>query len=604
MSHIHANLKPKKMIFPSVDPSKLMYNPYNRSYIKSKKRHSKPNTNHRKFIKYASLDYRDDQWIGDDLSIPPQHNHTRFWSQNCQGLVTAHDINRYHFENQMYLDHNIHYLAFSETRINPAHTQTIYEIDHGFNHLVSHGRIDIVNTPGYRSNSAYQPGGVASAFHGRISNRYTKTIRDPAGRWVVHEFVGKEKPLRVYNVYRVNPKNSRADTSSWSQQKRFLQENNIDDDPRNHVITSLLEDLELSIQNGCTILLMGDFNESTTGREQTNQKLYKLGLHNVMQAKLNTPNLPRTHKRGSQAIDHVWATASILPAIPKAGFAPFDFLGSSDHRGICFDVDLDQLLDFNVVPLQAQPHRRLQSNIPKRVKKYIDNLTRKWKDFNIDAQLQKINSNIKDGILDALETDLNNLDQNISDAMKHAERKCSKVPGRVSAYWSPTFHKALTEVHKKRVARNKAQYVLPGSSIVDALHGYRDAQAAYDEALRHYREVKGKNAEVRKLDMSTLAEERAKENNSSSEVEYNKIVYMEQESKSNRKIKYVLKPESRYGVNSILIPARQEYQSGDDTFDYTDVANMWERITPHNGRDIKTWERVTDQSEMERILLR
>ena len=90
----------------------------------------------------------------------------------------------------------------------------------------------------------------------------------------------------------------------------------------------------------------------------------------------------------------MWATASLLPAIPKAGFAPFDFLGSSDHRGICFNVDLDQLLDFNVVPLQAQPHRRLQANIPKRVKKYVEILTKKWKGLNIEERLRTIISNI------------------------------------------------------------------------------------------------------------------------------------------------------------------------------------------------------------------
>ena len=121
----------------------------------------------------------------------------------CPTSFNFRESKKSHFN---YLDHNIHYLAFSETRINPSHTQTIYEIDHGFTHLVTHGRIDIVNTPGFRSSSAFQPGGIASAFHGKISNRYTKTIRGPAGRWVIHEFVGKEKPLRVYNVYRVNQK--------------------------------------------------------------------------------------------------------------------------------------------------------------------------------------------------------------------------------------------------------------------------------------------------------------------------------------------------------------------------------------------------------------
>ena len=84
--------------------------------------------------------------------------------------------------------------------------------------------------------------------------------------------------------------------------------------------------------------------------------------------------------------------------------------------------------------------------------------------------------------------------------MRHTERKYSKVPGRISAYWSPTFHKALTEVHRTRVARNKAQYVIPGSSIIDALHTYRDAQTDYDAALKHYREVKGK---MQRLEKST-----------------------------------------------------------------------------------------------------
>ena len=104
--------------------------------------------------------------------------------------------------------------------------------------------------------------------------------------------------------------------------------------------------------------------------------------------------------------------------------------------------------------------------------------------------------------------------------------------------------------------------------------------------------------------MNKLATDRAEANNSSTEVEYNKIIHMEQESKSNRKIKYVLKPEHRSGAKSILIPAKREYSSTDDDFDHTNVDNMWERITPHNGKDIDVWERITEHSEMERILLR
>lgn len=602
MSPNAQSLKPKKIIFPKIDQSKIVYNPYTKQYMTKHKKTHKQTLQRQPILRYSSHQDNDSAWIGDDMSTPPAHNLTRFWMQNCQGMVTAQDINRYHYEMQKYIDNNIHYLAFSETRINSAHTQTVYEIEHGFNHLVSHGRIDVLNTPKFSSNSAYQPRGVASAFHGRISNRFTKTIRDSVGRWITHEFVGREKPLRVYNVYRVNPKNAKADTSAWAQQKRHLQEHDISTDPREHVITALLEDIELSIQNGCSIILMGDMNENINSREKTNQKLLTLGLTNLMQHMLHTQDLPRTHKRGTQAIDHVWVTSSLINSVSRAGYAPFDFLGSSDHRGICFDVNLDELLDFNIVPLQSIQHRRLQSNIPKRVNKYIKMLDKKWKAFNIEKRLETIHNNIRNNDISTLETDLNNLDQNICDAMKHAERKCSKVPGRVSAHWSPTFHQALDRVHKTRTARNKSQYVVPGTSLVDALITYRNAQNEYEEALKHYREVKKNTESIRKTDMMKLAEDRAKENNGSTDVEYNKIIHLEQETKSNRKIKYVIKTNTRAGVTSILIPSPTSYS--DPSINPLDVDAMWDRITPQNGRDISTWDRITDRKEMERILLR
>ena len=582
----------------------MKYNPYNKTYVSTKsKRCPNINTSHQKFIKYSSPQSSDGEWVGDDLSTPPKPNLTRFWLQNCQGMVTAQDINRFHFEMEQYLDNNIHYMAFTESRLNPNHTKTTYDIEHGFNHLVSHGRIDLANTPGFNPHSAFQPGGVVSAFHGRMSNRYTKTVRDKAGRWIMHEFVGKEKPLRIYSVYRVNPKSARADTSAWAQQKRYLQTQDIDEDPRKSVINDLLKDVELSVHNGCSVILMGDMNEKLESREKTNKRLFDIGLHNLMQTKLQTKTLPRTHRRGSEAIDHVWVTASLIPAIPTAGFAPFDFLGSSDHRGLCFDVNIDELLDFNVVPLQSMPHRRLQSNIPKRVTKYLDVFTKKWKDFNISERFQQVQKKLKDGDNTNLEADLNNIDQSITDAMRNAERKCCKVPGRISAYWSPTFKKALTSLHKARSHRNKSQYIVPGESIVDGILAYRKAQAAYEEALKHYRYVKQKSPDIRKLDMTKLATDRAEAHNSTTIVEYNKILLHEKDAKSNRKIKYVLKPDHRAGVNSILIPARSEYDTTDTSFDHTDIRSMWDRITPTNGKDIKEWQRITEKSAMEKILL-
>ena len=65
----------------------------------------------------------------------------------------------------------------------------------------------------------------------------------------------------------------------------------------------------------------------------------------------------------------------------------------------------------------------------------------------------------------------------------------------------------------------------------------------------------------------------------------------------------MLKPDHRAGVNSILIPARSEYDTTDTSFDHTDIRSMWDRITPTNGKDIKEWQRITEKSAMEKILL-
>ena len=58
-----------------------------------------------------------------------------------------------------------------------------------------------------------------------------------------------------------------------------------------------------------------------------------------MEERLGTSDLPRTHSRGSKAIDHIWATKYILDNIKHAGFAPFGHFYDSDHRGIFIDIE-------------------------------------------------------------------------------------------------------------------------------------------------------------------------------------------------------------------------------------------------------------------------
>ena len=440
----------------STDPIKkstLRYNCYTKQYIIPKQ--PKTMSTYHKHIKYSSNTPTDDRWIGDEMVPMPHPRATRFWFQNCHGLLNAKDITKFHYEMNTFFEQNIHYLSLAETNVNSNHTFTKYQIEHSFKSLAEHGRIDMNNTPGFTKTSSYQPGGVAAGFHGRLCNRFSKTIKDQCGRWIAHEFVGRTHTLKIYTVYRVNPNSRRGDITAWQQQKRFLQTQKNDADPRKQIIDDLIKSLERDRANGTNVILFGDFNEKLFGRENTHNRLQNIGLVNLLQHGLQQDNLPRTHKTGSGAIDHMYISGGILNAVQYAGMAPFDFIGSTDHRGLYCDLFLDEILDTNIIPLQAFPHRRLKSSIPKRVKKYLEVVKSQWDHQNIDKRLNSVIDNLSEYDITTLEKKLNDIDQSITNLLRHAEKKCAQVPKNCNIYWSPKLKKALDHLHKCRQQKTK-----------------------------------------------------------------------------------------------------------------------------------------------------
>ena len=446
---------------------KVRYNPYTKTYLPLQP--PKTSESYHRHIKFSSNVKEDDLWIGDEMMPIPHERATRFWFQNCHGLLNARDVTKFHYEMHTYIEQNIHYVSFAETNINSSHMFSKYQIENSFKHITDHGRIDINNSPGFAPDSSYQPGGVAAGFHGRICNRFSKTTKDPGGRWIAHEFVGKTTTLKVYTLYRVNHKSQRGDITAWQQQKRYLQERQCDNNPRKQVIDDLIESITRDQENGAHIILFGDLNEQITSRERTNTRFQAIGLVNILQHSLEKNTLPRTHKLGSGAIDHMWLSGGILNSVYRAGMAPFDFIGSTDHRGLYCDLFLDEILDSSIIPLQSLPHRRLKSSIPKRVNKYLKLVKSQWEIQNIDARFDIIINDHESMSKLTLEEKLNNLDDSITNLLRHAEKNCSKVPKMCNFYWSPKLKRALQNPHKSRNLRNKATYVQPGASLPDTI---------------------------------------------------------------------------------------------------------------------------------------
>lgn len=83
-----------------------------------------------------------------------------------------------------------------------------------------------------------------------------------------------------------------------------------------------------------------------------------LGLFNVFEHRLQTKMLPRTHTRGSSAIDHIWTTKYILDNVSYSGYAPFGHVWDSDHRGLFIDIKASVLFPTNDISVVYSEFRR------------------------------------------------------------------------------------------------------------------------------------------------------------------------------------------------------------------------------------------------------
>ena len=220
---------------------------------------------------------------------------------------------------------------------------------------MSDGEILITNSPAFPLNTPNQPGGLVSGFQGPLVSRFSRFERDWLGRWHYHQFFGKVRDLRIYSMYRVNQSSSATagDTTAWTQQQTILVQNKDFRNPRQAAIDDLMLELNMAVERKMSIILLADMNEAVHSKEKTNEKLGEIGLVNLMETYMCNVHLPRTCNRGSLAIDHIWVTANILESMHSAGYAPFQFLYPSDHRGIYFDLHFKDILDGNIYKL---PH--------------------------------------------------------------------------------------------------------------------------------------------------------------------------------------------------------------------------------------------------------
>ena len=588
---------------------KTVYNPYKKRYdIRS------PTIRRSKKVELQMVLKENEHptdhiWIGDKMSEDRPEGVIRMWVQNWNGAERK-DVEMMKYQLSTLVDNNINYFSIIESKLNQYHKVAKRKWDTAKESIMPHGEISITSTPGYPIHKTYQPGGIISGLHGKLQSRLSTTKRDTMGRWHYHHFYGKKRDLRIYSIYRVNKgqKENKGDTTAWTQQKNLLDLNNDDRNPRQAVIDDFLEEIQKAITKEYSIIIMGDINEAINDRENTNKKLRDLGLLNLMEEYVGADAMPRTCKKGSQAIDHIWITGNILSTIHSAGYAPFDFLKVSDHRGLFFDFYYKEILDDDLFHLESHSKKRLKSSIPARVEKYMEVILDKWEENKFEERFRKISQNFqKNGKTHENEEALNILDTQITEVMINAEKKCSKVPTCRLYAWSIKLKNAMRDLVDATTARTKAQKIRNGDNITNAIETFRKRDEEWKAMKKECKEVQKRDKQERTSHIDECAAKNV-ENDPTLILskEIRRLKHIEEQREQALRMKYVLKPFSKKGVTTIQIPAVVEYsieQRNEEGFDHHNIDIIWNRILPKNGNDIVNWERVTEKNLVQSMLL-
>jgi len=566
-------------------------------------------------IVFADKWNNDEEWIGEPMMKKKVHE-IRLWTQNPHGIGAKDDFRLFRSVLDEVNDHNIDFLAMPESTLNNSNHFVRDRLTTVVDYQHPNAKLCIANTPGYCKDTCYQPGGVASIAMGKLAGRYAGSGSDVLlGRYTWMKFCGKLRSIKIYTFYRVsqNSGDHIGDTTAYVQQYTKLNARKSSENqpermkeinPRQHVIETLLKDIEEDIKKRqLIIVLVGDLNENVI-TAKFSERLKNLGILNAM-LKINEGNNKyRSYDRGKNIIDGAWMSCTLLPHITNRGVAPFNTIFESDHRGIYIDLDLKQILDSPPIEFQHIQFRRLQSSIPRRTKAYASIVQKRWEQQKIHEKIDNIANNHDNMNEEQVSLVLNKVDTQIEEILTHAEKKCTNVSSGATHEWSPKLGSAI---RKERESRKRLKK-LKRCTLIDNQREIKLALRKELEVLREIRKearsIKTNDKEYRKAHLDELIQEKLDRNPKSTYAgELKRLSHIETQRKEARHIRSTSGFKKKQGVASILIPDQSEYSDPSKKSTFQSMDTIWERLKEQNGKDVKKWIEIDDRKEVERLTL-
>ena len=541
-------------------------------------------------------------WFGANVSEAPNREDTRILFMNCNGLPYS-DLNFFKSFMTNIKQCFVHYLGLAEVNVNSCNSELIQGMMGAFDNAIPGGSFQIKNTSIFDRAVEYQPGGVASGFYGRVSQYYDKSYKDDVGRWCCDQFSGKAHTLKIYTMYRVNPKPSQVGggSTAWEQQQLYLGTKSVYEDPRKNIIKSILKQVEDDIRKGFAVILMADLNEGLNDKEQTNDSFRNLGLLNIFEERYSV--LPATYVHGNKPIDHIWMTGDVYPFISQMGVAPHRYVNNSDHRPLVVDLKLEQFLGQKELWIQPAANRRLKSSQPKRVKTYNEKMCNGLSSHKIQEKWDTLKTEITlNGMNKERLVAIEKLDEHISGIMRSSESKSTSISKSILDPWSIKLHDAIQDINhwsymKRKTSKCNEDGIFDLEKIKYCLEKCSEVRSAY-------REIHDNAEEERKKMQREQAEAYGKKINVFGERSHNYIKAImngEKRAKSFRRIQFSLGKKKGNPLLAVLVPAAEEYE--DPEPDIMDVQKIWNRIQVADGGDVKRWTKIEDKDMIINLML-
>ena len=303
-------------------------------------------------------------------------------------------------------------------------------------------------------------------------------------------------------------------------------------------------DLEREISKwqsqGDQLILAGDWNTDV----RSIGLFTDYNLHEVLIDRHGS-NGPGTHHRGSVPIDGIFCSDSLR--IHRGGYLGFqDICG--DHRGLWIDLPIESIIGFRMPSVIIPSARRLQTDNPKVVRKYVDEIYKVFKRHNLFNRIASVHASTTYPLAQEVADEYEQIDVIRTRGMLSAERKCRHLHhGAVP--WSPVFAEARNRVKFWLIQQRRVQGFKINTRgllrlgrrlhIPDYLPTRTEISRELRIARHKYREAKENGRKNRNTFLESLAQAKSNNDEEKAAAFLTRLLEREEQRESSRRIKYV-----------------------------------------------------------------